>query len=222
MYRPSTTATLPISTKKRLSTSLRDDIIFDNPHDIPSCSFPDSTTGDTETLITRFVPPRISKSIVTCTFFGHREGHRVFFCLQTSCHSSRPSLLLELPMSTRKLVKEMGYGVLRIALECNSSELSSCPLHLVPVWTLFCNGRRLGFATRRKAKTDIKKLLKKMQDINMGAGLIYGEGERQEIMYMRGNFEWVIGGADSESFHMINEDDESSGQELSICLLRSA
>ena len=56
----------------------------------------------------------------------------------------------------------------------------------------------------------------------MGAGLIYGEGERQEIMYMRGNFEWVIGGADSESFHMINEDDESSGQELSVFLLRSA
>ncbi|XP_057518986.1 protein MIZU-KUSSEI 1-like [Amaranthus tricolor] len=229
---PSTTSTLPTTTKKRLSTSLRDDIVFgsfDNTQDSPSCSSPTSTSSDTDSIITQFAPPRPSKSMVICTFFGHRGGHHVFFCVQTNRISPKPSLLLELSISTRNLVKEMGYGVLRIALECKSSELGSCPLHLVPVWTLFCNGRRVGFATRRKANTEIRELLKKMQSITMGAGVILdnkeiegeNEKERREVMYMRANYDWVIGGADSESFHLINGIDESSSQELSVFLLRS-
>lgn len=118
----------------------------------------------------------------------------------------------------------MGSGVLRIAMECKGTELGSCPLHLVPVWTLFCNGRRVGFARRRKANAETREMLKKMGNITMGAGVIVGEEKERnkEVMYMRANYEWVIGGADSESFHLISGPDESSGQELSVFLLRSA
>lgn len=50
-----------------------------------------------------------------------------------------------------------------------------------------------------------------------GLGL---ESGSEEVMYMRANYEHVVGSADSESFHLINPD-ESPGQELSIFLLRS-
>lgn len=71
-------------------------------------------------------------------------------------------------------------------------------------------------------------MLKKMQNITMGAGVIAApaarekeeEETRPDLMYMRANYEWVIGGADSESFHLISPN-ECPGQELSVFLLRS-
>lgn len=90
---------------------------------------------------------------------------------------------------------------------------------------MFCNGRRVGFATRRKPTQETREMLKKMQSITMGAGVIVAEAEgeeerREELMYMRANYEWVVGGADSESFHLMSPDD-GPGQELSVFLLRS-
>ena len=83
---------------------------------------------------------------------------------------------------------------------------------------MYCNGRKIGFATRRKGSERIKSMLKTMQNTNVGAGVIPTESE--DIMYMRAYYEHVVGNSDSESFHLINPD-ECPGQELSVFLLRS-
>ncbi|KAK8512325.1 hypothetical protein V6N13_097022 [Hibiscus sabdariffa] len=116
----------------------------------------------------------------------------------------------------------MSSGTVRIALECHRSELSSCPLHSVPVWTMHCNGRKLGFARKRKASHHNRLMLKTMQSTTVGAGMIpagFGSSDSEEIMYMRANYEHVIGNSDYESFHLVNPD-ECSGQELSVFLMR--
>lgn len=65
-----------------------------------------------------------------------------------------------------------------------------------------------------------------MKSMTVGAGVIppglgVGPGQlSEEIMYMRANYEHIVGSADSESFHLINPD-QCPGQELSVFLLRS-
>ncbi|KAK6231349.1 hypothetical protein QUC31_011368 [Theobroma cacao] len=210
-------------TKKRLSTSLRDDL--DDPititnQDQDKDSQDSTNTTDLET--TTLAPARPSRSMVIGTIFGQRKGH-VWFCIQHDRLSTKPSLLLELPIPTHQLVQEMRYGIVRIALECDHSELSACPLHSVPLWTMYCNGRKIGFATKRKASHHNLLMLKTMQSTTVGAGVIpagFGSSGSEEIMYMRANYEHVVGDADSESFHLVNPD-ECTGQELSVFLMRS-
>ncbi|XP_027177094.1 protein MIZU-KUSSEI 1-like [Coffea eugenioides] len=227
---PSTT-TATATPKKRLSTSLRDDL--DDPHSQHHDNQveEDSSEPPTPTTIAPpSAPPRPSKTMVIGTIFGHRRGGHVWFCVQHDRLNTKPALLLELSIPTSTLIQEMRCGLVRIALEFKDdspeSELSRCPLHSVPVWTLFCNGRKLGFAVRRKATDQNRLMLKTMQSTTVGAGVIpsgFGSGPgsgSEELMYMRANYECVIGNADSESFHLINPDD-GPGQELSIFLLRS-
>ncbi|KAK7339728.1 hypothetical protein VNO77_20409 [Canavalia gladiata] len=185
-------------------------------------SSPSSSTSSTATT-TSAAPPRPSKSMVIGTIFGNRRGH-VWFCVQHDRLSPKPSLLLELPLSTNHLVREMRNGLVRIALECSPTrpDLASCPLRSVPLWTAFCNGKKTGFAARRRAGDSVRSILRTMQCVSVGAGVIpsgFGSGS-EELMYMRANFEHVVGNADSESFHLINPD-ECPGQELSVFLLRS-
>ncbi|GAV65442.1 DUF617 domain-containing protein [Cephalotus follicularis] len=221
-----TTPVAPTTTKKRLSTSFRDDL-EDNPTTTTSTtnnnnqpnqeSSPDSSITPTTTI----APPRPSKTMVLGTIFGNRRGH-VWFCIQHDRLSTRPLLLLELSIPTSQLIHEMRSGLVRIALECDRTELSSCPLRSVPVWTMYCNAKKLGFANRRRASDHIRLMLKTMQSITVGAGVIppgFGSSGSEEIMYMRANYEHMVGGADSESFHLINPD-ECPGQELSVFLLR--
>ncbi|KAK6120322.1 hypothetical protein DH2020_046013 [Rehmannia glutinosa] len=217
--------------KKRLSTSLLDDHNTKNPtnpenpqdenHDSSSSAAASPTTPTATAL---FVPPRSSRTMVIGTIFGHRRGGHVWFCIQQDRLCTKPSLLLELSIPTSALIQEMQCGLVRIALESNAaeSELSRCPLRSVPVWTLFCNGRKLGFAVRRKATQQNRAMLKTMQNTTVGAGVLpCGSGfGSEEIMYMRANYECVVGSADSESFHLINPD-EGPGQELSVFLMRS-
>lgn len=218
--------------KKRLSTSLRDDIPYDaqnnkskepnNPDkESQTSSSPSTKNGFSATAIT--APPRPSKSMVIGTIFGHRRGH-VWFCIQSDRLSTKPSLLLELPILTHQLVNEMRFGLVRIALESNNGpELAFYSLKQVPVWTMFCNGRKLGFASKRKATDRVRSMLKTMQSTTVGIGVLpsgFGSEQSEEVMYMRANYEHVVGSADSESFHLINPD-ECPGQELSIFLLRS-
>ncbi|GKV10060.1 hypothetical protein SLEP1_g21479 [Rubroshorea leprosula] len=215
-------------TKKRLSASLRDDLDDQGTHAReaePQNQENDSqeSTSTTDEIMFSMAPPRPSKSMVIGTIFGHRKGH-VWFCIQHDRLSSKPSLLLELSIHTHQLVQEMRCDLVRIVLECDRSELCSCPLRLVPVFTLFCNGRKIGFAWRRKTGDQIGPLLKTMQSINVGAGVIpagFRSSDSEEIMYMRANYEHVVGSADSESFHLINPD-ECPGQELSVFLIRSS
>ncbi|XP_010270615.1 PREDICTED: protein MIZU-KUSSEI 1 [Nelumbo nucifera] len=182
---------------------------------VPCCGFQPSDSVDSDSDLTH-------GSTVTGTFFGYRKG-RVSFCLQDDSKSS-PLLLLEFAVPTAYLAREMQYGLLRIALECNQTRArsNSCSLFSVPVWSMYCNGRKVGFAVRRQMTESDATTLKLMQSVSVGAGVLPVEpkSEDGDLMYLRASFERVIGSADSESFHMINPDG-SSGQELSIFLLRS-
>ncbi|XP_002986790.2 protein MIZU-KUSSEI 1 [Selaginella moellendorffii] len=187
-----------------------------------------------------------SSSVVTGTIFGQRKG-KVVMSIQEDPREP-PVMLLELAMPTVLLVKEMSSGLLRIAMECEKRHESSnepCSprkknhrhhqrdrhLYSEPVWTMYCNGRKVGFAVRRPFTEPDRAVLGLMQSVSMGAGVIpvqsssgdpagSDDQELDELMYMRATYERVVGSADSESFHMINPDG-SPGQELSIFLLRA-
>ncbi|GER55867.1 hypothetical protein STAS_33555 [Striga asiatica] len=235
------------ASKKRLSTSLRDDLDSsaaaakkraaepdrplpaagrEPPSPSSSSSSSSSPAAHPSASAAAYSHPRSSRTMGIGTIFGHRRGGHVWFCIQLDRLSTRPTLLLELSIPTSALIQEMQCGLVRIALEFNSaesseSELSRCHLHSVPVWTLFCNGRKLGFAVRRKATRQIRLMLRTMQNITVGAGVLpVGLEPGPEIMYMRANYECVVGSADSESFHLINPDGGPS-QELSVFLMRT-
>ncbi|EYU41220.1 hypothetical protein ABFS82_03G001800 [Erythranthe guttata] len=162
-------------------------------------------------------------TVVTGTIFGHRNG-RVTFCIQDGTRVSPPLLLLEFSVPTSYLARQMHHGLLRIALDyCPDPRRrsSAAPLYDVPVWCMYCNGRKVGFAVRRQMNPAHAAVLKLMQSISAGAGVLpRAEDGGGELMYLRASFERVIGSADSESFHMINPAG-SSAQELSVFLLRS-
>ncbi|CAI0400785.1 unnamed protein product [Linum tenue] len=167
---------------------------------------------------------------VVGTLFGSRNGH-VNFAFQKE-PTSPPAFLIELATPISGLVKEMASGLVRIALECDKKQEgnhrqspSNCgPVRLLEEqnWRAFCNGKKCGFAGR-KEYCGVKewKLLKALEPVSMGAGVMpsYGEGERTEIMYMRAKFERIVGSRDSEAFYMMNPD-SNGAPELSVYLLR--
>lgn len=157
-------------------------------------------------------------SRVTGTLFGYRKGH-VHFAVQED-PKSQPVLLLELATPTSTLVKEMASGLVRIALECEKTSSRGKLFH-EPVWTMYCNGRKTGYALRRVCSEADVKLLSLVQAVSMGAGVLpmNEEGPDGELMYMRARFERVVGSKDSEAFYMMNPDG-TGGPELSIFLLR--
>lgn len=165
---------------------------------------------------------------ITGTIFGSRKG-KVSFCIQTNPKSTNPILLLELAVSTTTLAREMRKGIVRIALESStnlvsehssySSSSSSSSLLSMPIWTMYCNGKKVGFAVKRKPTKADLEVLRKLESKNVGAGTII-KREDEDIMYLRGKFERVNGSHDSESFHLVDPE-ENMGQELSIFFLRS-
>ncbi|KAH0755233.1 hypothetical protein KY290_025503 [Solanum tuberosum] len=175
-----------------------------------------------------------SSSVITITgtIFGSRKG-KVNFCIQSNPNSTNPILLLELAVSTSSLAREMQKGVVRIALESktndysSSSSSSSASLLSMQIWRMYCNGKKVGFAVIRKpTKVDLQ-VLRQMESIVVGAGIIHGkkavikkDNDDDDIMYLRGKFERVHGSNDSESFHLVDPE-ENLGQELSIFFLRS-
>ncbi|XWS59103.1 hypothetical protein CRYUN_Cryun08bG0093300 [Craigia yunnanensis] len=167
---------------------------------------------------------------VTGTLFGNRRGH-VSFAVQDDPRSE-PVLLLELAMSTSSLVKEMSSGLVRIALECEkvSGRSTVQPnrtgrLFHEPTWTMYCNGRKSGYAVTRTCTESDWHVLSTVQSVSVGAGVIpvedarKGDGSEGELLYMRAKFERVVGSRDSEAFYMMNPDN-NGGPELSIFLLR--
>ncbi|GAA0158450.1 hypothetical protein LIER_15469 [Lithospermum erythrorhizon] len=163
----------------------------------------------------------------TGTIFGSRHG-KVSLCIQKNPKSSTPFLLLELAIPTATLAREMKGGVLRIALECNPNgngfeqESSSSSLLSMPLWTFYCNGRKTGFAKKKNPSKYDLEILKNMETVSVGAGVINGkELERDDdVMYLRGRFKRVHSSFDSESFHLIDPEG-NIGQELSVFFLRS-
>ncbi|KAJ4706368.1 protein MIZU-KUSSEI 1-like [Melia azedarach] len=167
---------------------------------------------------------------VTGTLFGNRRGH-VSFAVQDDPRSE-PVLLLELAMSTATLVKEMASGLVRIALECEKSGSAQTgrgragKLFHEPMWTMYCNGRKCGYATSRACGESDWHVLSTVQSVSVGAGVIpvMEDGRKTaasegELLYMRARFERVVGSRDSEAFYMLNPDN-NGGPELSIFLLR--
>lgn len=180
------------------------------------------------------VSPTLGRK-VTGTLFGHRRGH-VSFAVQDDPRSE-PVLLIELAVSTSTLVKEMSSGLVRIALECEKvappprgggggRAAAAARLFAEPAWTMYCNGRKCGYAASRAWTESDRHVLRTVQSVSVGAGVIpvVDDGRKSsavegELLYMRARFERVVGSRDSEAFYMLNPDG-NGGPELSIFLLR--
>ncbi|KAG6596966.1 Protein MIZU-KUSSEI 1, partial [Cucurbita argyrosperma subsp. argyrosperma] len=165
---------------------------------------------------------------LTGTLFGHRHGH-VTFSLQLDPRA-QPLSLLHLDISTTALLKEMSSGLLRIALEAHKLPGRAQPSKLLkqPKWTMYCNGRETGLALSRTCEPYDRHVLNTIRTVSVGAGVIpvLHDGskggacsELGELVYMRAEFERVVGSSDSEALFMINPDG-NCGSELSIFLLR--
>lgn len=168
---------------------------------------------------------------VVGTLFGYRKGH-VHFVFQRE-HNSTPVFFIELATQITHLVKEMASGLVRIALECDKEEQPQEEkkknnrrkrLLEEQVWRTYCNGKKCGFANKREIGPNEAKILKAVEPISMGAGVLpgfngSGSGTDGELMYMRAQFERVVGSRDSEAFYMMNPDCHGA-PELSIYLLR--
>lgn len=182
------------------------------------------------------------------TLFGYRHGHgHVHFAFQKDANSE-PAFLIQLATPISVLVREMASGLVRIALECDKDEEEDKEEEKKAVrtgrrrrrrllleesrWRTYCNGKKCGFATRRECGPKEWKVLKAVEPISMGAGVLPenngGGGEEfggdggsggGEVMYMRAKFERVVGSKDSEAFYMMNPD-SNGAPELSIYLLR--
>lgn len=166
---------------------------------------------------------------VVGTLFGYRRGH-VKLAFQED-PKLNPAFLIELSTPTSVLVREMASGLVRIALECEKKKTEKKAPKLLeePLWRSYCNGKKCGYGMRRQCGAEEWKVLKAVEPISMGAGVLPGPcddgnvaaGSRSqgELMYMRARFERVVGSKDSEAFYMMNPDG-SGGPELSIYLLR--
>ncbi|KAG6535670.1 protein MIZU-KUSSEI 1-like [Zingiber officinale] len=175
----------------------------------------------------------------TITLFGYRRG-RVSLAMQEDPKSA-PVLLLELPILTSSLHREMASGLVKIALESEAGsggggtggsgeepEQSQRRRRLVDecVWAVYCNGRKAGFSTRKKqASEEERQVMRLLRGVSMGAGVLPAAEKEAaapaegELTYMRARFERVVGSRDSEALYMINPDG-TGVPELSIFLIR--
>ncbi|KAG8047454.1 hypothetical protein GUJ93_ZPchr0008g11407 [Zizania palustris] len=181
---------------------------------------------------------------MTVTLFGHRRG-RLSLAIHEDTRAP-PVFLIELPMLATALHREMATGIVKLALE---SDTRSARRRLLEeyVWAVFCNGRKAGYAIRRKdASDDERHVLRLLRGVSMGAGVLppppgsgndkegatpSSAGPDGELTYMRARVERIVGSKDSEAFYMINPDDGSDNgagatgdrecaPELSIFLVR--
>lgn len=166
--------------------------------------------------------PLIADKATTVTLFGYRKG-RLYLAIQEDPHR-QPAFVIELPMLTTTLHREMASDVLRIALETDTKTHKKKLLEEF-VWAVFCNGRKVGYAIRRKTMSEEEAhVMQLLRGVSMGAGVLPGLSEKEsavegDLTYIRARFERVVGSKDSESFYMINPEG-ASPQELSIFFLR--
>lgn len=168
-----------------------------------------------------------SSSTFSGTLYGCRRG-KATFCIQTNPSSTSPILLLELAIPTNVLAKEMKGGSIRFGFESKSdpsprsrsgSGSGPSPLLSMPAWTMYCNGRKLGFAVKRRPSSADVELLRKIQNVVVGAGIASLDSD---VMYLRGEFERFHASSNSDSFHLVDSEAASNGQELSFYFLRSS
>ncbi|XP_027356448.1 protein MIZU-KUSSEI 1 [Abrus precatorius] len=185
--------------------------------------FPMLTSGcKMVALLGRPRKPMLKDSATTGTIFGYRKG-RVSLAIQEDTRQM-PIFLIELPMLTSALNKEMASDIVRIALE---SETKTNKKKLLEefVWAVYCNGRKVGYSIRRKQMSDDElHVMQHLRGVSMGAGVLPGTSDKDssdgEMTYMRARFERVVGSKDSEALYMINPDG-AQGPELSIFFVRA-
>ncbi|CAN6250332.1 unnamed protein product [Urochloa humidicola] len=92
-----------------------------------------------------------------------------------------------------------------------------------PTWTMFCNGKRVGYAVRREPTEEDIAVLETLWAVTMGGGVLPGrsdvDGPDGEMAYMRGSFEHTVGSRDSESLYMVGPPG-GDGPELAIFFVR--
>ncbi|CAO2176334.1 unnamed protein product [Urochloa humidicola] len=180
---------------------------------------------------------------MTGTLYGHRRG-RVVLALQETPRCL-PSLVVELALQTHALLRELGNPAgARIVLETDRRPppVSSgdgggarrtkrhLPLLDEPGWTMFCNGKKTGYAVRREANGDDLKVMETLRAVSMGAGVLPGTAAAgrgspapaadDEVPYMRGCFDHFVGSRDSESLYMIAPQGGGTGPELAVFFVR--
>ncbi|OVA02000.1 Protein of unknown function DUF617 [Macleaya cordata] len=161
---------------------------------------------------------------MTGTLFGYRRA-RINLAIQQN-PKCLPMLILELAIPTAKLLQEMGSGLVRIALECEKKHPNEkTKLIEEPVWTMYCNGKKLGYGVKRDPTQEDLNVMQLLHAVSMGAGVLPTERTENndmtdgEMTYMRAHFERVTGSKDSETFYMMNPDG-NSGPELTIFFVR--
>lgn len=161
--------------------------------------------------------------LLTGTLFGYRKG-RVSFSLQENSRCL-PTVVFELAMNTIALLREMNYGMVRIALECEKRPPDNKDLKLLEesLWTMFCNGKKTGYGVRRETSEDDLVVMEMLKAVSMGAGVLPVksdmEGQEGEMAYVRAGFEHIIGSRDSETLYMIGPEG-GNGPELTIFFVR--
>ncbi|KAF4393344.1 hypothetical protein F8388_023148 [Cannabis sativa] len=160
---------------------------------------------------------------MTGTLFGYRKA-RINLAFQENPRCL-PSLVLELAIPTGKLLQDMGTGMVRIALECERHPSEKTRMAQEPIWALYCNGRKSGYAVRREATEDDLVVMQLLNAVSMGAGVLptdHGDNKEGELTYMRAFFERVVGSKDSETYHMMSPDHttHNATTELSIFFVR--
>ncbi|KAL2531455.1 hypothetical protein Adt_04806 [Abeliophyllum distichum] len=159
---------------------------------------------------------------ITGTLFGYRKG-RVSLSIQETS-GTLPTLVVELAMLTNVLQKEMSLGLVRIALECEKqAEKEKIKLLEEPLWTMYCNGKKIGYGVKRDATEEDLHVMEVLKAVSMGAGVLPGrsesEGPEGELAYIRAHFEHIVGSKDSETLYMLSPDG-NNGPELSIFFVR--
>lgn len=162
---------------------------------------------------------------MTGTLFGYRKA-RVNLAIQENPRCL-PILILELAIPTGKLLQDMGTGLVRIALECEKNPSEKTKIMEEPIWTLYCNGRKSGYAVRREPTDDDLCVMQLLHAVSMGAGVLPSDSMPSaadaavdgELAYLRAHFERVVGSRDSETYHMMSPEG-NNGTELCIFFVR--
>ncbi|KAJ4971818.1 hypothetical protein NE237_004917 [Protea cynaroides] len=159
-------------------------------------------------------------SRLTGTLYGCRKA-RATLAIQEN-QRCLPLLILELGIPTGKLLQDMGSGLMRIALECEKRTAEKAEVLEEPLWTMYCNGRKVGYGLKKEPTDEDFNVMQLLHAVSMGAGVlptVKTDASDGELTYMRAYFERVIGSKDSETFYMMNPDG-NSGPELTIFFVR--
>ncbi|PKA66603.1 hypothetical protein AXF42_Ash003258 [Apostasia shenzhenica] len=161
-----------------------------------------------------------ARSRVTGTLYGHRRG-RVSLCVQESPRCL-PSVIVELALNTQVVMKDMGAGMVRIALECEKRAENGRRLMEEPLWTVFYNGKKSGYGVRREPAAEDLAVMELLRSVSMGAGVLPDgavDAREGEMAYVRAFFEHVAASRDSETLYILSPSD-SNGPELTIFFVR--